>query len=236
MEQQTTPCPRCGEPVTGRFCTRCGAALQGIASRSRSLPLGPTLAGGALLLLIAFVLGNAVGRGSSPGAGAAADVSDVKVPLGAMQAGQPAGGATDISSMTPDERANRLFNRVMSYSEQGKTDSARFFAPMAIQAYEMMGPPDLHVRYDIGVISAAAGDVGLARAEADTILKARPTHLLGLALAIRAANLANDPAAAARFGKRLIAAAPAERASGLKEYAEHARDVDDALAKAAPKR
>ena len=95
----------------------------------------------------------------------------------------------------------------------------------------MIGPLDAHARYDIGSISAAVGDVGLARAEADTILKAQPKHLLGLVLAIRAAELSKDPAAAARFRQRLAAAAPAERATGLKEYGEHSRDIDDALKK-----
>ncbi len=159
----------------------------------------------------------------------------VRTPLADAPAAGPGltggGTATDISAMSPEERASRLFNRVMMYSEQGKMDSARFFAPMAIQAYEMMGPVDAHAQYDIGVISAAAGDVTRARAEADTILAARPTHLFGLVLAIRAAELSGDAAAVARYRKRLVATAPAER-SALKEYAEHSRDIDEALKKA----
>ena len=149
--------------------------------------------------------------------------------------GRAGGGvvaAPDISAMSPEERASRLFNRVMLYSEQGKLDSARFFAPMAIQAYEMIGPVDAHAQYDIGTISAAAGDVVRARAEADTILIARPNHLLGLVLAIRAADMTKDAGAASALRKRLVAAAPTER-SALKEYSEPARDIDDALAKSA---
>jgi hypothetical protein len=119
----------------------------------------------------------------------------------------------------------------MAYAEQGKADSARFFAPMAIQAYSMIGALDAHARYDIGTISVAVGDVRRARAEADTILATRPSHLLGLALAIKAAGLAGDSAAAARLSRRLAAAAPTERATALAEYAEHARDIDEALKK-----
>ena len=135
--------------------------------------------------------------------------------------------------MSPEERADRLFNRVMLYNEQGKKDSAQFFVPMAIQAYEMMGPLDAHARYDIGVLSAVAGDLNRARAEADTILAEHPTHLLGLALAVRVSGLAHDAAAEARFGRRLVAAAPAGRAAGLKEYQDHSRDIDEALKRAA---
>jgi hypothetical protein len=193
----------------------------------------PRLIGAAALLaLVAFVAGVVTGRGSG---GAALDVDQAgRAPLADASAGPALSGGTapDISTMSPEERASRLFNRVMLYSEQGKTDSARFFAPMAIAAYEMIGPVDAHAQYDIGTISAAAGDIVRARAEADTILAGRPTHLLGLVLAIRAAELARDTAAEARFRRRLLAAAPTER-TALKEYAEHSRDIDEALKKAA---
>jgi len=51
-------------------------------------------------------------------------------------------------------------------------------------------------------------------------------------LAICAGDLSNNPAASA-VQAALMAAAPAERAKGLKEYSEPARDIDDALKKAA---
>ncbi|MEO7456482.1 MAG: hypothetical protein ABIY52_09485 [Gemmatimonadaceae bacterium] len=193
----------------------------------------PLVVGGAALLaLVAFVAGMATGRGSAGSSGAIDQSAGAPTP-DAPVAGLAGGGvvaAPDISSMSPEERASRLFNRVMLYSEQGKLDSARFFAPMAIQAYEMIGPVDAHAQYDIGTISAAAGDMVRARAEADTILAARPNHLLGLVLAIRAADMAKDATAATALRRRLVAAAPTER-SALKEYSEHARDIDDALAK-----
>jgi len=235
------PCATCGvmTPAGARFCPDCGtAASAGARTSSNTAPRMdrlPRLVGGAALLtLAAFVAGLVSGR-RMPAGGDSADQA-ISAPLGPMQAGGLAniGGQTapDISNMSPEERASRLFNRVMLYSEQGKMDSARFFAPMAIQAYEMIGPVDAHAQYDIGVISAAAGDVARARAEADTILAARPTHLLGLVLAIRAADLRRDDAAAVALRRRLIAAAPTER-TALKEYSEHARDIDDALTKAA---
>lgn len=221
-------CPRCGEAGIGRFCEKCGAALRGASTPANHLPR--LIGGAALLTLVAFVAGVMTGRRSG---GLSADDGLVRTPLAEAPAAGPAlgGSAPDISGMSPEERASRLFNRVMTLSEQGKMDSARFFAPMAIQAYEMIGPVDAHAQYDIGVISAAAGDVTRARAEADSILAARPNHLLGLVLAIRAANLSGDKAAEARFRQRLTTAEPSER-SALKEYGEHARDIDEALTKA----
>ncbi|HVT37895.1 MAG TPA: hypothetical protein VHE78_02510 [Gemmatimonadaceae bacterium] len=134
--------------------------------------------------------------------------------------------------MSPEERATRLFDRVMRYGAEGKPDSARVFAPMAIQAYEMLGAPDVHNRYDIGMIAVVSGDTAIARAQTDTILGQNPTHLLGLVLGIKSASLRNDPAARVAFQKRLVAAAAAERAKQLKEYADHKPDIDAALKQA----
>jgi hypothetical protein len=248
-------CPRCGETGTGRFCAGCGSALGGVncASCDRPLAAGDRfcsncgtpvsaaageapgadrpLSGSAmtkfvvataLLMLVAYVAGKSLGRRD--------DAGDPNV----QQASAAAPGATrapDISNMSPEERATRLFDRLMAYSEQGKIDSARFFAPMAIQAYQMIGPLDAHARYDIGTISAAVGETALARQEADSILASQPNNLLGLTLAIRASGMAGDAASESKFRQRLLAAAPAERAKNLKEYVEHSRDIDRALGK-----
>lgn len=240
--ESTTPCPRCKAPASGRFCANCGTALAGATCISCEQPLNagarfchhcgasvgsaaapnarsvlPWIVPGiAVMALVAFLIGQRVARG---GAGAAADAAG---PPAAMR-------ATDISQMSPEERASRLFDRVMRYGEQGKTDSLKIFAPMAIQAYEMLGPPDAHARYDMGMIGVVSGDATLARAEADTILAGDRTHLLGLVLAIKAAGLRQDTKARADYQARLVAAAPAEKAKKLKEYEDHMADIDAAL-------
>jgi hypothetical protein len=252
-------CPRCGAAGASRFCTECGAPLRDAPCRACGNALAPgarfcfncgtpVVAGErsaatsrrppatpaklfaivSLLVIAAFIAGESAGRLTAPPTRQVAEQGG--------SAAMRASVAPDISSMSPQERASRLFNRVMSYSERGQNDSARFFAPMAIQAYQMIGPLDAHARYDIGAISAAAGDPSAARAQADTILAAQPNHLLGLVLEIHAAELARDSAGAARFRRRLVAAASAERAKGLKEYDEHARDIDDAVTKAGASR
>jgi hypothetical protein len=245
--ESSTPCPRCKAAATGRFCANCGAALAGANCASCDQPLTPgarfchhcgatvsptsgasvksklpwMVPGLAMVILVAFLIGQRVARGSS-GAAATDAAPEVAAPPAGMR-------APDISSMSPEERASRLFDRVMRYGEQGKTDSLKIFAPMAIQAYEMMGPLDAHGRYDLGMIAIVSGDVQLARAEADTILAANKTHLLGLVLAMKAAGLRQDMKARADFQRRLVAAAPAERAKKLKEYDDHSADIDAAL-------
>jgi hypothetical protein len=134
--------------------------------------------------------------------------------------------------MSPQEQADRLFDRVMRYASEGKNDSAAFFAPMAMGAIEAMGSLDNHRRYDIGLIALVTGDVPAAKAQADTILKTHPTHLLGLILAAKAAIARGDNSAAAVMWQRLIAAEPKEIASGLPEYTGHENDLKAGLEQA----
>jgi hypothetical protein len=141
----------------------------------------------------------------------------------ATQAGPP-----DISSMSPTERADRLFNRVMRLWSEGKADSAAFFAPMALSAFEGIAPMTPHVRYDVGLVALIAGDLERASAESGSILAARPNHLLGLVLAARVADARGDVAAGREFRERLVRAEKSERASGRQEYQDHAADIDAA--------
>jgi hypothetical protein len=134
--------------------------------------------------------------------------------------------------MSPQERANRLFDRVMRYDEQGKRDSLLIFAPMALNAYEMIDTLDTDQRYDLGRIGEVSGAPELARAQADTILQQNPAHLLGLTLAASAAALRGDTGAERSYQRRLLAAERPELAKNLSEYQAHRVDIDSALARA----
>ena len=134
--------------------------------------------------------------------------------------------------MTPDERALRLFNRVVSLAEQGKRDSVQFFAPMALMSFQSLPTPTLLQRFELGRIAELAEVKEIATAQADTILQSSPTHLLGLSLASTAARMRGDARGQAGFDKRLIAAAVSERAKNLQEYDVTQIDLDSALARA----
>ncbi len=143
------------------------------------------------------------------------------------------GRAPDISSMSPEERANRLYDRIMQLDGEGKTDSVQFIAlNMFIPQLRSMEPLDLHLRYDLGRVGVAAQTADVATAQADTILRENPNHLLGLALAVRAAQFRGDVPAARDFERRLLAAERSERVKNLPEYTLHAVDIDLALADA----
>jgi hypothetical protein len=134
--------------------------------------------------------------------------------------------------MTPDERALRLFNRVVSLAEQGKRDSVQFFAPMALMSFQSLPTPTTLQRFELGRVAELAEVKEIITAQADTILQTSDTHLLGLSLASTAARMRGDVAAQAGFDKRLLAAASAERAKNLPEYSVTQIDLDSALARA----
>lgn len=141
----------------------------------------------------------------------------------------------DISTLSPRERAESLFERLMRLNESGKADSVRFFAPMAIAAYQMLDSLRPDDRYDLGRVGIVTGLTELARAQADTILAGHPRHLLGLILGISAARLERNGATESAMERRLLAAERSELASSRQEYLRHRADIDAALATARQK-
>ncbi len=187
----------------------------------------------ALVSLLAFFAGNAFRKPR----GSTLDAPQNALPQAGLDdrgmiAGAPAEGAVrgpDISQLSPQERADRLFNRVMLLSSQGKTDSVLFFAPMAISAYQMLSPLNADQRYDMGRIAEVAGAIPLAKAQADTILRENPAHLLGLVLAARIATVEKRDADRTAIEKRFLSALDAERAKRLPEYDRHEADITAAI-------
>jgi hypothetical protein len=150
---------------------------------------------------------------------------------GAMGGGSGAVRAPNISNLSPTEIADRLFNKIMLLNTQGKTDSVQFFAPMAIQAYQMLEQQqghgyDLDQRYDLGRIAEVAGALPFAKAQADTMLQQAPDHLLGLILAAQVAKAAGDTPAAQGYAKHFAQVKQAQLAKKLPEYERHQSDID----------
>lgn len=239
-------CSSCGAPVDGAACAGCGAALTpgakfchrcGLAAGARvrreggaqSLPWA--VAGIALLALVAMV----ASRNFSAARGGALDAPRNAVPQPELDERGSGSRAPDISALSPRERSDRLFDRVMRLASEGKADSVRLFGPMAIAAYEMTGALDNDQRYDLGRIAEVSGDASLAAAQADTILRGTPTHLLGLVLAARAADMRGDARARVAFERRLLAAERAEMASPRTEYERHRADIVAAISRAKSK-
>ena len=242
-------CASCGSPLAGarcascatiltpgaKFCHRCGTAAGAAAFRradATSTTLPWAIAGIALIALVALLAGQRF-RSAPPADAAQAQAQGAPLdgPDGpAPDAAAPGARAPDISGMTPRERADRLFDRIMRLDTEGKKDSVQFFAPMAIAAYQMIQDPDADARYDMGRIAVVSGAAPAAKIEADSILAKQPTHLLGLVLAMQAARANGDSVGAKTYLARLRTAQKPELAKKLPEYDRHIADIRDALA------
>src|SRR6266480_1752427 len=217
-------CHACGAPLgaTAKFCHKCGAQVGGTQTAGWRVGLPWGVAGaamGALLTVVAVRLGDGSMEGAGsrePGAGDAAEATAPRSQL----------PAPDISQMSPEERATRLYNRVMMLHTQGKADSAEFFLPMAVQAYAMLPALDVDARYHIGVLDLTGGNAAAALAQADTIRRAIPTHLFGFMLRARARDLQRDAAGARRAYADFLKIGGAESTRQRPEYAEHAEELE----------
>ncbi len=244
-------CANCGAPQEGatcsvckgelsagsKFCHHCGspAAAAQAAAPAKSSPLPWVVAALALLTMFAML----AGRGFNNARGSTLDAPNNALPQAGLDdrgAPQPDQGAAtrapDISSMSPQERTDRLFNKIMLLNSQGKTDSVQFFAPMALQSYQMLPSMTADQRYDMGRVAEIAGAIPLAKAQADSILKKDPSHLLGLILAARVASLTGDKTGLLALEKRLVAAEKPELAKKRDEYDRHQDDIANGLAQA----
>ena len=222
-------CPRCGTALRGpacpdcanpsepgdRFCTRCGKGLAKArpAPGVRSARVRWAAAGllAAMLVVVLFVR-------LAPGAERPAPPPST--PPGALGPTS----AVPLSSMTPRQAATRLFNRVMRAIEAGDRAEADRFLPMAIASYDLIAALTLDDRFHLSLLHGAAGDAVSALSVAEAGLAVRPTHLLCLAAAARAALLGGDTARAGAHYRTLLEVYDEESGTDLSEYDPSARE------------
>ena len=254
-------CAACGAPLAlgARFCHRCGTPFGQGVPLTKAAGAGNNLAsvlpwGVAFVALLALVA-NFAGKNFGSAKGSSVDGSANALPTSAIDGGSGGGGAPvatasgaasagaapfagsggrppDIAKMSPSERAVRLYNRIMEYSEAGKTDSVGFFAPMAMASHEMLTAPTADERYHFGRIAEVTNNAAVAKAQADTILAAQQSNLLGLLLGARAARLSKDVNAERTYGRLLLKVADRELATKNTDYELHRAEIDRAIAEA----
>jgi ribosomal protein L40E len=206
-------CHACGAQLssTAKFCHKCGAPVTtGVQPGGWKAGFPWALAGAALGALVTVVAMRSTGARAG----------------GAVSTEQSAPGsvlrAPDISQMSPDERATRLFNRVMILAEAGKADSVRFFLPMALGAYSQLPALDSDTRFHIGELHLAGGDPAGALAQADTIRRTEPTHLFIFVLRARAYHQQGNTQQERRAYSDFLRNEPAEMGKARPEYAQDA--------------
>lgn len=228
--QGAAACPKCGhESAAGaRFCDQCGTAIAAPAAPAKA---AAGIGGGASAK---------AGAGKGPGsplvwymAGAfmVGLILVVAYPVygpdretpGPAPAAPGGAAAVDLSSMTPRQAADRLFNRVMTAASAGNEAEVINFLPMAIGAHELVEDLDADGKFHLVLLrlQGSLDEAGLATAE--EILAEQPDHLLGLAGAADASLALGDTASARAFFQRWLDAYDAEMAKGLTEYSDHSQ-------------
>jgi hypothetical protein len=236
-------CPNCGAQAQGKFCGECGTALDAGRCTSCNAKLTPGarfctqcgkrtgvgggnnapwyVAGAGGLVLVVLILAPLLrGEQNQPPARAAAPMEAT------APAGDPSGGMPALSG-NMRENADRLFNRVMQARESGDTARAKFFVPMAVQAYQSSGELDTDGWYHLSVLQTFGGDPAGGRQSAEQVLKTSPNHILGLSAAATAALAQNDNAAARQYYQKIVSSFATERGKPLPEYQDHAQLLDD---------
>jgi hypothetical protein len=213
-------CPSCGTAAQAqaRFCHACGAALGDAAAPS---PWNPKA-----LALVAVV---ALGAGAVAGVAGfliSREQAAERPPQATASPDARSASAVDLSSMTPREAADRLFNRVMVADEQGNVEEAQRFASKALQAYDRVAGLDADAHYHIGHIHLVAGDVESTREQIAVLQRVSPDHLLAYVLEHSLAELSGDLSAAAAAAESFAAAYDKEIATGRAEYEAHSQTIE----------
>lgn len=244
MSNPAAKCPSCGAPASGNFCNNCGTPLRGRTCAGCSAQVPPTsrfcpkcgtavgevaiaggqaktpwvvagIAGAGILMLLLVILVKREPRTE------AANTSEA--PFASSSGATP----PDISNMTPRERFDRLYNKVMAAAESGDNGTVQQFTPMAVMAYSQLDTVDADARFHLALLSLHTGDSKVVEALADSILEEAPGHLFAFMIRGAAARFSKDDAALRQAYTDFLNHYEAEMKAGRPEYTDHKRSVDD---------
>jgi hypothetical protein len=133
----------------------------------------------------------------------------------------------DISAMSPRERFDRLYNRVMRAAQAGDEATVERFTPMALMAYGQLDSLDADARYHAALLEVHTGDMTGPSALADTILARQPGHLFGYIVQGTVARWQKDDAALDKAYAGFLEHYDAELKAARPEYDEHRTSVDE---------
>ncbi len=240
---QAQSCSVCGAALSGKFCSACGASAELARCASCGNQISPAarfcpqcgspagraltprrdrtpwlIAGGAVAALMATLL--IMLARESPNASAQPEVA-------AVQPSEAAESPPDISRMSPRERFNRLYNRVMQAAQAGDEATVTRFTPMALMAYAQLDTVDADARYHAALLQVHTGDVSASRALGDSILAQTPGHLFGYMIQGTVARFQKDQKALSRAYAAFLKRYDEEIKLGRPEYSEHQTSLQD---------
>ena len=208
---QSRACPGCGHdsPAGTQFCGACGAPLGGARTPAGGINRYiPWILGGAVVVALAAALFRSGGTAPPP-----------VVAEGPTQ--RPAGTPPDISQLTPRQRFDRLYTRIIEAAQKGDQATVEQFTPMALAAFGMLETVDADARYHLAMLQLHVGDVAGAQTQADSIKEADPKHLFSYVVSGAVARWNKDEALRTKINAGFLAQYDAEIKTNKPEYQEH---------------
>ena len=201
--------------ATAQFCSACGKAA-GSSGKPRADRTPWLIAGVALAALMAVLLLMVASKSPARQIGTAAQST--------MQTGE---APPDISNMSPRERFNALYNRVMRAAQSGDEATVTRFMPMALVAYAQLDTLDADARYHAALLKVHTGNADESRALADTILAKDPGHLFGYVIRGTVARFRKDQKELNRAYSGFLKQYDTEMKRKRPEYSEHETSLND---------
>ncbi len=134
---------------------------------------------------------------------------------------QPAGAPPDLSKMSPAERFDRLYRRIITAAQSGDQNTVTQFTPMALAAFGMLDTVTVDARYHLAMLQLHVGALAEAQAQADSIKRENPAHLFSYVIGAAVARWnKNDPARDAAY-REFLKRYDAQIATRRPEYLEH---------------
>lgn len=224
-------CSSCGHtpPAGARFCNQCGGAISNAAapaalaaaSNVASSGTRPAPAAGAQTNSL-WIVGGVVLVGVMLVALYPIFSPQSKNLVPPQQAVGPSASSIDLTTMTPRQAADRLWERVMQAVSRGDTQEVVNFLPMAIGAYEIVDSLDLDGQYHLSALKLEGLDGAGALEVAGAGLEEYPNHLLLLGAAAEAALALEDSTAARTFYQTMLDVWDAELSTNRSDYLAHA--------------
>ena len=214
-------CRSCSAPLspTAKFCHRCGEPAAGVI-RHKSENLAWIIAGVASLVVVVGIIW-AVARGTPE------PVTPDMANPGSTAGNELSGRAPDISTLTPQERFDRLFDRVTRAASAGDTAQVAQFTPMALGAYAQLDSISNDARFHAAMLRFNVGDFAGSLALADTIEASVPGHLFAAMLRGNVATATNDQAGLEQSYRAFMTTYDREMAANRVEYLDHKPVVDE---------
>jgi hypothetical protein len=227
-------CVDCGTKVTGPYCFECGAASGRVTCRHCGGATRPdarfcTSCGGRaaprwrtrdLAKMVPWLLGATL-IGVLAVAFLRPAASATSVAAQGLDAPATAGTPPDLSAMSPRERFDRLYTRIIEAAQRGDQATVERFTPMAVGAFQALDTVDADARYHLAMLQLHVGGLNGARAQADSIIALTPDHLFGYVIGAAVARWSGDEAVQRGMYRKFNSRYAAEIAASRPEYVDH---------------